>query len=172
MRLSIIVATARNGAIGLHGKLLYHLPADMKRFKALTTGHTVLMGRKTFESLPKGSLPNRRNLVLSQKGREEEFAGASLFHSLNEALADCQLRADRCEDYSDEVFVIGGASVYRAALSFADRLYLTCIDDDPCDADTFFPAYDSTYWKEIHREHHEVDEKHCVPFDFVDLERK
>lgn len=171
MRVSIIVAKARNGAIGLRGNLLYHLPADMKRFKCLTTGHTVLMGRKTFESLPKGALPNRRNIVLSRKGREEDFAGATLFRSLKEALADCRLRADRAETFSDEVFVIGGASVYQEALPFADRLCLTCIDDTPLEADTFFPEYAPTEWKETYREHHEADEKHCVPFDFIDLER-
>lgn len=171
MRLSIIVAKARNGAIGLRGNLLYHLPADMKRFKALTTGHTVLMGRKTFESLPKGALPNRRNVVLSKKGREEDFAGISLFHSLGEALADCQLRADNEEAYSDEVFIIGGASVYQEALPLANRLCLTCIDDTPREADTFFPEYESKDWKVIFREHHVADERHCVPFDFIDLER-
>lgn len=171
MRLSIIVAKARNGAIGLRGNLLYHLPADMKRFKDLTTGHTIIMGRKTFESLPKGALPNRRNIVLSKTSREEDFVGVSLFHSLGDALADCQLRFANEEAYSDEVFIIGGASVYKEALPFTNRLCLTCIEDTPSEADTFFPEYNSTDWKETFREHHEVDERHCVPFDFVDLER-
>lgn len=171
MQLSIIVAIARNRAIGLRGGLLYHLPADLRRFKQLTTGHTIIMGRKTFESLPKGALPNRRNIVLSRNGKAEDFPGTTLFHSLEEALADCRLRAERGEEYSDAAFIIGGSSVYEEALPQADRLCLTCIDDIPAEADTFFPEFDAAEWQETFREHHDADERHAVPFDFVDFQR-
>ena len=101
--LTLIAAVARNGAIGFNNKLLYWLPGDLKRFKALTTGHTIVMGRRTFESLPKGALPNRRNIVLT---RNNSFtaAGVETFPSLETALASCRL--------DEEVFIIGGASVY------------------------------------------------------------
>ena len=117
--ISIIAAIAENNAIGLKGKLLYWLPADLRRFKALTTGHTVIMGRKTFESLPGGALPNRRNVVLSR--REQNFPGAERFASLAEALASCPAHED--------IYIIGGASVYAEALplaiAFASPKYTT-----------------------------------------------
>lgn len=171
MRLSIIVALTRNRAIGLRGGLIYHLPADLRRFKQLTTGNTIIMGRKTFESLPKGALPHRRNIVLSRTGQEADFPGASLFRSLEEALADCRQRAGHGEAEAAEVFVIGGSSVYQEALPMAGRLCLTLIDDVPAEADTFFPEWEESGWRETFREHHEADERHTVPFDFVDLER-
>ena len=105
--ISMIAAIARNRAIGLHNKLLYWLPDDLKRFKSLTTGHTIIMGRKTFESFPKGALPNRRNIVLSRNA-SATFPGAETFGSLEEALAHCPPE--------EEVFIIGGESVYQAAL--------------------------------------------------------
>lgn len=172
MRLSIIVAVACNRAIGVRGGLIYYLPADLKRFKQLTTGNTIIMGRKTFESLPKGALPNRRNIVLSKSGKAEDFPGASLFHSLEDALNDCQQRAEQLDASANEVYIIGGSSVYEAALPMADRLCLTCIDDTPVEADTFFPKINLSEWREISREHHVADERHSVSFDFVDLERK
>jgi len=172
MRLSIIVAMARNRAIGVRGGLIYHLPADMKRFKQLTTGNTIIMGRKTFESLPKGALPNRRNIVLSKSGEEADFAGASLFRSLEDALDDCQQRAARMDAGASDIYIIGGSSVYESALPKADRLCITYIDDTPTEADTFFPKINMSEWCEVSREHHAPDERHSVPFDFVDLERK
>ena len=104
--LSIIVAINKNRGIGFENKLLYWLPNDLKRFKALTTGHTIIMGRKTFESLPKGALPNRRNIVLSRSCHE--FPGAECFHSLQDALHQCK--------EEEEVYIIGGASLYAEAL--------------------------------------------------------
>lgn len=166
MRVSIIVAVAANGAIGLKGSLLYRLPADLRRFKQLTTGHTVLMGRKTFESLPKGALPNRRNIVLSRHGKAGDFPGCDLFHSLEEALADCARQGET------EAFVIGGAQIYQAAFPLAQRLCLTLIHATPPEADTFFPPIEQQTWQETFRERHEPDERHSVPFSFVDLNRK
>ena len=165
MRVSVIVAIARNRAIGLKNKLIYWLPNDLKRFKALTTGHTIIMGRKTFESLPKGALPNRRNIVLTRSTSANLFPGADVFRNLDEALDDCRRQG------TDEVYIIGGASVYHQALPLADRLCLTCIDDEPAEADTFFPKINADEWEEVFREEHPVDEKHNVPYAFVDLVR-
>lgn len=164
MRLSIIVAIAKNNAIGLDNKLIYWLPNDMKRFRTLTTGNAIIMGKKTFESLPKGALPNRRNIVLSRTSAKDAFPGAECYATLDEALEACRNQ--------DEVFIIGGASVYEQALPVADRLCLTCVDDIPSEADTFFPEFDSSHWKETFREEHDIDEKHACRYAFVNLERK
>lgn len=160
--ISIIVAIAENRAIGLDNKLIYWLPNDLKRFKQLTTGNTIIMGRKTFESLPKGALPNRRNVVLSRTGKAEDFPGADLYPTLDAALASCQ----------GEVFIIGGASVYEQALGIADRLCLTYIHDTPQEADTFFPAWADDEWEETFREDHDTDEKHAQRYSFINLDRK
>lgn len=157
--ISIIAAVAKNRAIGYKNKLLYWLPNDLKRFKKLTTGHTIIMGRKTFESLPKGALPNRRNVVLSRS--EKEFPGCEVFPSLKEALKHCQP--------DENVYIIGGASVYSQAMTVADRLCLTEIDDTPAEADAFFPPYDD--WNVAEREDHDVDEKHAYRYAFVDYVR-
>ena len=161
MNISIIVAIAENRAIGFENKLLYWLPNDLKRFKSLTTGHTIIMGRKTFESLPKGALPNRRNIVLSRQ--DIEFAGAERFPSLEAALEAC--RAD------EEVFIIGGASVYHEALPLADKLCITHIEDTPAEADAFFPEIDPTVWQVVSSETHAKDEKHHQSYRFVDYQR-
>ena len=130
MTTSIIAAVARDMAIGNKGQLVYHISADLKRFKALTMGHPIIMGRKTFESLPKGALPGRRNIVLTRQALS--FPSAECYASLDEALKAC------AED--DDVFVIGGESVYREAMPIAQRLYITHIDDTPAEADAFFPT--------------------------------
>ena len=161
MNINIIVAIAENRAIGFENKLLYWLPNDLKRFKSLTTGRTIIMGRKTFESLPKGALPNRRNIVLSRQ--DIKFPGAERFSSLEAALAQCQ--AD------EEVFIIGGASVYQEALPLADKLCITHIDDTPEQADAFFPEIDPTVWQVVSRDTHAKDEKHHQSYRFVDYQR-
>lgn len=157
---AIIAAVATNRAIGRAGQLIYRLPDDMRRFKALTTGNTVVMGRRTFESLPKGALPNRRNIVVSRTCRQ--FDGCERCGSLQEALALC--------GDGDDVFIIGGAMLYEEALTMADRLLLTEIDATPADADVFFPEYRSG-WHEVRREEHPADARHAVPFAFVDYVR-
>jgi len=163
MRVSIIVAIAENNAIGKDNKLIYWLPDDLKRFKSLTTGNTIIMGRKTFESLPKGALPNRRNIVLT-RNENLDFEGAERFGSLKDALDAC------CND--EEVFVIGGERVYRQAMEMADRLCITLIHDTPADADAFFPEINSDEWEEVMVEPHYADEKHKYDFDFINYERK
>ena len=164
--ISIIANVARNRAIGFKNKLIYWLPNDMKRFKSLTTGHTIIMGRNTYLSLPKGALPNRRNIVLSRQYRSVGFPnppGCETFASLEEALKHCA--AD------EDIYIIGGASVYRQAMPIADRLCLTEVDDTPAEADTFFPSYKDD-WKETWRENHETDERHAHRYAFVDYIRK
>ena len=170
---TIIAAVARNRAIGFDNKLIYWLPNDLKRFKALTSGHTIIMGRNTYLSLPKGALPNRRNIVLTKKGVAEELrvvreeirhnTTLEFYGSLEEALGHC--------DADEDVYIIGGASVYGQAMPLADRLCLTEIDDIPAEADTFFPDY-STGWRETTREHHNADERHSHAYDFVDYIRQ
>ena len=159
--ISIIAAVAKNRAIGYKNKLIYWLPNDLKRFKALTTGHTIIMGRNTFLSLPKGVLPNRRNIVLSRS--QKAFDGCDVYPSLEEALQHCLP--------DEDIYIIGGASVYRQALKIADRLCLTEIDDTPADADTFFPIYHDD-WQEESREDHPIDDRHDFPYSFVDYIRK
>lgn len=154
--INIIAAIAENGAIGNDNKLLYWLPNDLKRFKALTTGHTIIMGRKTFDSLPKGALPNRRNIVLSRSVKVIE--GCEVYQSLAEALQHCSP--------DDEIYIIGGASVYTQALPMADKLYLTKVQDTPEKADAFFPNFDD--WREVWREEHDKDERHAQKYSFVD----
>ena len=179
--ISIIAAVARNRAIGFKNKLIYWLPNDLKRFKALTTGHTIIMGRNTFLSLPKGALPNRRNIVLSRSAFTSPpklggvrgglnnsqcsslYPNCDVYPSLEEALAHCTP--------DEDIYIIGGASVYRQALPLADRLCLTEIDDTPAEADTFFPSYEDD-WKEEQREDHDIDEKHAHRYAFVDYIRK
>ena len=158
--ISIIAAVAKNRAIGIRNKLIYWLPNDLKRFKALTTGHTIIMGRRTFESLPKGALPNRRNVVLSRT--EKDFPGCDTYTSLKEALSHCSPEED--------VYIIGGASVYKQAMDVADRLCLTEVDDTPEEADAFFPDYSD--WHEVWREEHATDERHEYRYAFVDYERQ
>ncbi len=157
--LSIIVAIAENNAIGKGNQLLWHLPEDMKRFKQLTTGHTVIMGRKTYESLPEKfrPLPNRRNVVITQSNIS--FEGCERVHSISEALEKM--------DPEQENFIIGGGEIYKAFLPFTDRLYLTVVNQ-AFEADTFFPEIDLTQWRELARESHSAN---GLSYDFIDLER-
>lgn len=159
MRINIIAAVARNRAIGYENKLIYWLPNDLKRFKALTTGHTIIMGRNTYLSLPKGALPNRRNIVLSHTVKQ--LPGCDVFASLNEALSHCSP--------DEDIYIIGGAQLYSQAIDMADRLCLTEVADTPTYADAFFPPYDG--WREAAREDHEKDEKHSYDYSFVDYLR-
>ena len=126
--ITIIVAIAENGAIGYKNELLYRISADLKRFKALTTGHTVLMGRKTFLSLPKGALPNRRNVVLTRDS-SIQFEGAETFTSIDSVLASVR------ED--EQLFIIGGAEIYKQTMAIADKLEVTLVHDVPSEADAY-----------------------------------
>ena len=161
-KLALIAAIARNNAIGFGNKLIYWLPNDLKRFKELTTGHTIIMGSNTFRSLPKGALPNRRNIVLSRK--ESGFPGCETFSSLEEALANC--------NETELVYVIGGEMLYRTALPLADILCLTEVDDTPQEADAFFPEFSRNEWEVIEKEEYMSDEKHAFNYSFVTYMRR
>ncbi len=172
--LSIIACISKdNRAIGYQNRLLYHLPSDMVRFRELTTGHTIIMGRKTFDSLPNGALPHRRNIVVSKSLKE--IAGGEVYPTLEEALRAAQddtLSAPK-EDTGitspDEIFIIGGESIYRQALPFADRLYLTIVDDEPEAADTFFPEINPVDWEVTEKE---MRNENGLSFSFLTYIRK
>jgi dihydrofolate reductase len=158
-RITLVAAVARNGVIGNGNQLPWHLPADLKRFKSLTLGHPILMGRRTYESIG-GPLPGRRNLVLTQQ-RDWRAAGTETVPTLADAFAAA---AD------GELMVIGGAAVYAATLPYADRLELTEIDAD-VPGDTFFPPLARQQWRELARETHAPDERNALPYAFVTLAR-
>ena len=162
IHLSIIVAIADNNAIGKNGDLLCHLSADLKRFKALTTGHTIIMGRRTFLSFPKRPLPNRKHIILSHSFTTD-LPDCHIAHSVEEALALCNPQ--------EENFIIGGAEIYKQFLPMADKLYLTRIHA-AFDADTFFPEIDYSQWQENAREDHEADEKNPYPYSYINYSRK
>lgn len=161
--ISLICALAENRAIGHKQELLWHLPNDMKRFKNLTTGHVVVMGRKTFESIPGGALPNRRNIVLTSM---PEAMGTTCV-----ACATLQ-EAIECSEADKEVFIIGGYGVYQEAVAVADKMYLTHVHATFEDADTFFPEVDFNEWEVISSEDHKADEKHAYDYTFVEYQRK
>lgn len=163
MDLAAIVVIAENGAIGKNGDLLCHLPADLKHFKDITMGHTIIMGRRTWESLPKGALPGRKNVVIT---RNADFVapGAEVYHSLEEAL-----QATRNDE---ERFIIGGGMLYSEAFAITNILHLTLLHASFPDADTFFPAFNYEEWQEISREDHDADERNPHPYSFVTLRRR
>lgn len=160
-RVSLIAALDRHHAIGRDGAMPWHLPDDLKRFKALTLGKPVLMGRKTALAIGR-ALPGRPNLVLT-RGTDAPYDGQVVVHSLDEALA---------QSCDGELAVIGGGEVYALALPRATHLHLTWVDVDIGDADTFFPRYDAGDWTEVAREHHPMDARHAHPMTFVDYRRK
>jgi dihydrofolate reductase len=154
----LVAAMDRDRGIGRDGGLPWHLPDDLKRFKRLTTGHAILMGRKTAQSLGR-ALPQRRNLVLTRSG-SVPFDGMEAVASLDAAFAIA----------GDTLVVIGGGEVYALALPIATRLELTLVDAS-VPADAWFPPFDAGRWREVAREHHAADERHAYAFDFVTLER-
>lgn len=160
MIISIIVAIAENFAIGKNNDLLFHLPNDLKRFKQITTGHPVIMGRNTLLSLPKWPLPNRRNIVITDIP-EDDFPGCEVVNSIAEAIQ--KVGPD------EEVFVIGGGAIYRQFYPLADRLYLTLVHK-PFDADTWFPSIEYNEWNEISSERH-YDEVNAFEYTYLTLER-
>ena len=158
--ISIIVAVARNGVIGGGNTLLWHISEDLKRFKALTTGHPVVMGRKTFESLGR-PLPNRTNVVVTRQ--HIEIPGCTVDGSLEEALALFPAQ--------EEVFVTGGGQIYAQALPLADRIYLTTVMRD-YEGDTRFPDWNRSGWTEVFREYHERGKDFPYPFEYTDWVRE
>jgi dihydrofolate reductase len=160
--ISIIVAVSEDLGIGKDNDLLWHLPEDMKRFKRLTTGNTVIMGRRTWESLPRKPLQGRRNIVITDIPGEE-FEGAESASSINDAASKCK---------KDEgAFIIGGGSVYRQFMPLSDRLYITHVHKK-APADVFFPEIDPKIWKVIEKEEFETDDSNRIPYTYVIYERK
>ena len=158
---SIIVAIAQNGTIGDKNSLLWHIKEDMRFFRTTTSGHAVVMGRKTFESLGSRPLPKRTNIVITRADRE--FEGALTAHSLEEAI--------RLAEGDEEIFIIGGAQIYREALRIADRMYITRVMHD-YEGDTSFPDIDLSEWELVAEEKHDRGEEYEYPFAFLTYERR
>ncbi len=158
--MNIIVAVAKNNAIGKNNNLLWHIKEDLVYFKKTTLGATVVMGRKTFESIGK-PLPGRRNVVVSKTMNEIE--GIEIFRSIDQALGSCSS--------NEEVFIIGGGEIYKQSISLVQRIFLTIVDVNIPDADTFFPELDMSQWREIFREDHSRGVSFEHPFSFIVLDR-
>ena len=157
---SIIVAIAQNGTIGDKNALLWHIKEDMRFFRTTTSGHPVIMGRKTFESLGSKPLPKRTNIVITRA--EREFEGALTAHSLQEAI--------RMAGDDEEIFIMGGAQIYREALPVVDRMYITHVGRD-YEGDTVFPEIDYSKWKLVDVVRHERGEEYEYPFEFRTYDR-
>jgi len=160
MIISDVVAIAENHAIGKDNQLLWRLPNDLKHFKAITSGHTVIMGRKTYDSVGK-PLPNRRNIIITRK--DIEIEGCEVVNSIEAALELCRSE--------EEVFIVGGAEIYKQSLHLVNRIYLTIVHQS-FDADSFFPEINPEEWNETSHEDHPTDEKHSIPYSFITLERR
>lgn len=159
--ISIIVAVSEDLGIGNNNELLWHLPEDLRRFKKLTYGKTVIMGKKTWESLPKKPLPGRKNIVLTDvPGESIDYSVTA--YSINDALSKCEK--------GEEIFVIGGGSIYRQFLNIADRLYITHVHKK-ASADVYFPEIDRRVWKEIEKEEFKPEDKEGIPYTYIIYER-
>ena len=161
--LSAIVVIVENSVIGKNNDLLCHLPADLKHFKELTMGHTIIMGRRTFESLPKGALPGRENIVVTRNA-DYQAAGAVVCHSVDEALHKASMPGER--------FILGGAQLYAATIDKVDMLHLTELHASFADADTFFPQINRDEWQEVERIDCQADERNRYSYSFVTLKKK
>ena len=171
MILSLISAVAKNGVIGGGNTLLWSLPADMKHFRDTTSRHTVIMGRKTYESIGK-PLPNRKNIVITRDANYMR-EGVDVVNSLDEAIRLVTLEHGKeFEENQDEVeaFVIGGGEIYKQAIDRAQKLYITEVHQD-FDGDTRFPEIDNSIWREVHRADYEPDEKNSIPYSFVEYKK-
>ena len=158
-----IVAVASDWAIGRQGELLCHLPADMKHFKEVTMGHSIVMGRKTFESFPRRPLPGRQNIVIT-RNLQWHYPGVTVAHSIDEALEVSTMPGD--------IFIIGGEQIYNATFPLLTTIHLTVIDHKFKDVDAHFPRIDMRSWIIISQEEHPADERNPYPFTFMTLRRK
>lgn len=176
MKISIIVGIGKNNEIGKNNSLLWHMPNDLKHFKEITSGKTIIMGRKTFESIGR-PLPNRRNIIITRDANYsknlplEQKEQIEITHSLEQALEKANLGAQLPSE-TNEVFIIGGAEIYKQAISLADKLYITEIHNSDKDADVFFPIIDKNIWQETKRDSFIKDEKNKFDYSFVEYERK
>jgi len=159
--ITIIAAIGENNALGKDNKMLWHLPDDFKRFKKVTTGHHVIMGRKTFESIGSKALPKRTNIIIT---RQTSYDASCI------VLASSLRKALRIAKTDPNPYILGGGMVYKEAMQFADKLDLTIVHHE-FEADTFFPKIDPKTWREVTREFHPKDSKHKYDFSFVMYER-
>ena len=172
-RIAIIAGIGTNNELGKNNQLLWHLPNDLKHFKKITSGKTIIMGRKTFESIGR-PLPNRRNIIITRDANysknipTEQKEQIEITHSLDEALEKAHLGAE----LPSEVFIIGGAEIYKQAINLADKLYITEIHNSDKDADVFFPIIDKNIWQETKRESFTKDDKNTNDYSFVEYKRK
>jgi dihydrofolate reductase len=155
--LTLIAATSENNALGKDNDLVWHLPDDFKRFKALTSGHYIVMGRKTFESFPK-PLPNRTHVIITRQKDYEVPEGCIVVNSLTKAI--------EISPENEEIFIIGGGQIYKQSIEIADKIELTRVHTT-VEADTFFPEIDETIWEIIQSEYHPKDEKHQYDFTYL-----
>lgn len=162
MKISLIVAVAEDRAIGDKGNLLWHLSSDLKRFKAITTGHTIIMGRKTYDSLPNGALPNRRNIVISRQLKS--LKDAEVYSDIDEAL--------KATSDEDIVYIIGGGEIYKKTFPRADELHITIVHKSYPEADTRFPEWKLTDWNILKQERIGQDEKNELDSVYYHLTRK
>ena len=161
-KISLIVAIAQNRVIGKNNQMPWHFPADLKHFKKVTYGSPIIMGRKTFESIGK-PLPGRKSIIISrQKDYSLNFDSVEIVHSFSDA-------AKAAKDY-EEAFVIGGSDIYKLALPFAEKIYMTKLDLEVA-GDTYFPELDSQKWTLVDEEHHQADEKNPHDYSFLVFER-
>lgn len=165
LRLSILVAMARNRVIGQDNRLPWHLSADLKHFKSLTTGHIIIMGRKTYESIGR-PLPGRTNIVITRQ-KNFKAIGATIVHSVENALQACK----QVSTLNQEHFIIGGAEIFQQTLKICQRMYITEIQRD-FEGDTFFPEFDPNDWKETQRDKHYSDQDNNIEYHFIVLDRK
>ncbi len=162
MTITLIAAAAENNALGKDNDLVWHLPDDFKRFKAITSGHFIVMGRKTFESFPK-PLPNRTHIIITRQKEYQVPEGCLVATSIEEALQLCP--------QNEEVFIIGGGEIYKQSISLADKIELTRVHTE-VEADTFFPKIDQNNWKILEEEYHPKDEKHKFDFTYLTYLKK
>lgn len=160
--ISIIVAVSEDWGIGKDNELLWHIPEDLKRFKRLTMGNTIIMGKKTWESLPRRPLPGRRNIVLTDDPTDC-FDSSVTVYSIQDALSKC--------DKDEKIFIIGGGSVYRQFMPLADRLYITHVHKR-APADVYFPEIDLNIWGSIEKEEINASETNVIPYTYIIYERR
>jgi dihydrofolate reductase len=160
--LTIIAAVSTNNALGKDNDLLWHLPEDFKRFKAITTGHYIIMGRKTFESFPK-PLPNRTHVIITRNKNYTAPEGCLVVENFEKALDICPK--------NEEVFVIGGGQIYKQTINLVDKLEITKVHTN-IDAEVYFPEIDNNIWKLVFEEHRYKDEKHAFDYSFQTFTKK
>lgn len=159
--ITIIAAISKNNALGKNNKMLWHLPNDFKHFKNITAGNIIIMGRKTFESLP-GVLPNRKHIIITRNKNYKVPEGCEIFYNLDDAINFYK---------NKQIFIIGGGEIYKLALPFTNTMELTIVDSVFDDADAYFPEFNFNEWKIIHKEDFKADDKHKYAYTFLTLNR-